>query len=136
MSYDINIQKDQEYSDQANIENLKSFISSIPNVIPNGELGFIYGDQKELLMEIDLELMEEDADSVEANGKINFISCHIPYAFWDNDKADKYFVICSTLARHLGWQAIDAQTDQEIHEERNTDKLLRLKSFFKSRLNL
>lgn len=114
MSYDINIQKDAEYPGQTDVESLKTFIASLPGLVANGEHGFVYGDGRELWMEIDLEFVEEDEDGVEVEDKINLVSCHIPYAFWNREKAVKYFVVCSAIAIHLKWQAIDAQTDKLI----------------------
>lgn len=37
MSYDINIQKDKEYSEHTDVEALKVFIASFPGITANGE---------------------------------------------------------------------------------------------------
>jgi hypothetical protein len=115
MSYDIRIRKDEEYSGQTGVESLRVFIASLPEVTANGRQGFVYIDEKELWMGIDLEWREQDGDIINAKDKLNLISCHIPYAFWDESKADKYFAICVIIADHLNWQAFDAQTDQLIN---------------------
>lgn len=118
MSYDIFIRSNNQYSEQADFVAVKAFIASLPGIRSRGGYGFAYGDEQESWMEIDLELIEvvdgEPTEAVEVEDKINCVACLIPYGFWDRSKAANYFAVCSRIAKHLSWQAVDVQTDKLI----------------------
>ncbi|HZS03792.1 MAG TPA: hypothetical protein VFD58_02875 [Blastocatellia bacterium] len=122
MSYDLTIKSDDRYSKHADVEEVKAFIRQIPNISANGERGFCYQDGELYYMEIDLDAVDDEGDSVEEEdslpSRINCIDGHIPNAFMDEDKADpnRYVEVLGQIAQHLGWYLYDPQEDEYLYE--------------------
>lgn len=119
MSYDITIQGNERYALHTDLESLKSFIAEIPNITANGYRGFVYAETDQYRMEIDLDFVNEDGDSILSRedrdyDKVNCIRSHIPYTFMSEEKAERYFAVCSSIAECLQWNAYDEQTGQII----------------------
>jgi hypothetical protein len=114
MSYDITIRSDENYSEKTDPESLRAYLRSIPDVEPNGKIGFLYGRSKSLYMELDLEEVDPEGDWIEESEQVNCISVHIPYAFLTTENQNLYLSVVLHIAHHLNWQAIDAQTGSRI----------------------
>ncbi|QTA85432.1 hypothetical protein [Desulfonema magnum] len=119
MSYDITIQGNEKHSLHTDLELLKAFIAEMPNMIINGYRGFVYAESDQYWMEIDLDFVNEEGDSIlcgegSEQNKVNCIHSHIPYAFMSEEKAHKYFAVCSYIARYLQWYVYDEQSGQII----------------------
>jgi len=114
MSYDITIQSDKNYSQKTDPELLRAYLKSIPDVEPSGENGFVYGDGKNLYMELDLEDVDAEGDWMETSELVNCISVHIPYAFLTTENKKLYLSVSLRIAHHLNWQAIDEQTGNQL----------------------
>jgi hypothetical protein len=93
---------------------LRSFIAGLPNVQPNGK-GFVLAAADRLWMEIDLEHVSEEGDTLdtgEALDSVNCVNLHIPYPFLGRSPERDYFPTAISIAEHLDWTAMDRQTDQ------------------------
>ncbi len=112
MSYDITIRSDESYSQRTDPESLRAYLNSLPDIESNGERGFVYGDGKSLYME--LEDVDAEGDWIKESELVNCISVHIPYAFLTIENKKLFLLLCSQIAHHLDWQAIDAQTGDQI----------------------
>jgi len=123
MSYDLTIKSDDSYSESTDLAELKSFIEQLPQVISNGERGFCYVDGEIYYMEIDLEIVSEEGDTIEdepdsPKDRVNCVEGHIPYAFMDEKKVDpdRYLEPLLRIAKHLRWRLYDPQEDEYIYE--------------------
>jgi len=102
---------------------LKSFIEQIPHIVSNGERGFCYVDADLYYMEIDLEIVSEEGDTIEdepdsPKDRVNCVDGHIPYAFMDEEKVapDRYLEPLLRIAESLRWRLYDPQEDEYIYE--------------------
>ncbi len=125
MSYDITIQGNEKRSLHTDLELLKSFITGIPNMVTNGRRNFVYAESDQYWMEIDLDFVNEEGDSMlceegREQNKVNCIHSHIPYAFMSEYRADRYFAVCSYIAGYLRWYVYDEQTEQIIQHQNLT----------------
>ena len=123
MSYDLTIKSDDSYSKSTDLAELKSFIEQIPHVVSNGERGFCYVDGNLYYMEIDLEMVSEESDTIEdepdsPKDRVNCVEGHIPYAFMDEKKVDpdRYLEPLLRIAERLRWRLYDPQEDEYIYE--------------------
>lgn len=116
MSYDITIRSDESYSQKTDPESLRAYLKSLPDVEPNGDRGFVYGDGNNLYMELDLEDVDAEGDWIEESERVNCISVHIPHAFLTIENKKLYLGVSLQIADRLNWQAIDAQTGKQIAE--------------------
>jgi hypothetical protein len=118
MSYDLSIRADRHYSRFAAVGPLSSFLSRLPGMRANGDRGFIWEAPPERLMEIDLEVVDREGDSVEEEGQaypeVNCISLHIPHGGLDGTGERPYLPIARAIAGHLGWRVFDHQTGRHI----------------------
>ena len=68
-------------------------------------------------MEIDLEHVTEEGDFIEdseTSPTVNCIRFHIPYRMLGSQPDRVYLPTVHTIAAHLGWTAIDDQTDEPL----------------------
>ena len=72
-------------------------------------------------MEISVETVDVDGNSIEEDGKIygttNCIRLHIPYAFLGKRPERDYFPTAFAIADHLGWSLYDEQSGEDIPRE-------------------
>ena len=118
MSYDLTIKGDDSYSRSTVKATTDSFIAQLPNIKPNGDHGFALDGLPDRWMEIDLEIVSEEGDSIRENWRdgdeINCISLHIPYQFLGDAPERDYFPIAIAIADHLGWELYDEQTGELV----------------------
>ena len=117
MSYDITIRSDENHSQKTNPGLLQAYLMSLSNVEMNGTNSYVYGNGKRLYMELDLEEVDAEGNWIEESELVNCISVHIPYAFMTSENKRQYLNISAQIAHHLNWQAIDAQTGNQIEAE-------------------
>jgi hypothetical protein len=117
MSYDLTIRADRDYSQFVAFKPLAEFISKLPHVRANGSSGFILDDSRRW-MNIDLEVANEEGDSVEAEEeelwRVNCIRLHIPYDYLGDAPEQDYFPVAQEIAGLLGWRLYDAQTGEDV----------------------
>ena len=123
MSYDLTIKSDDSYSESIDLTELASFIERLPHIVPNGERGFCYSEGERYYMEIDLEIVSEEGDTIEdepdsPKDRVNCVEGHIPYAFMDEEQVDpdRYLEPLMRIAQHLRWRLYDPQEDEYIYE--------------------
>ena len=117
MSYDITIAADDKFSRSIPVKSLQKFISSLADIQPNGDRGFVLSKGKSLWMEIDLESVSEEGDILddcETCPTVNCVRLHIPYSFLGDPPNKNYFAIARAIAKHSGWPAIDEQTGESL----------------------
>lgn len=117
MSYDITIASDERFSSHYSVAELRAFLDSLPKVSPNGDRSYAFGDGKRQWMEIDPEYVSEDGDWLEEfenSDTVNCVRLHVPYQFLGNQPERDYFPTAIQIANHIGWVAIDDQTDSPL----------------------
>ena len=118
MSYDLSIMADRKYSQMSSRARLASFITSLPNIQPNGSTGFVLDDDETCLMEIDPEIVSEDGDCLDGDdgvdmAEVNCVRLHIPYGCISADQFEKeYLPTALAIAEFLGWTLLDEQTNE------------------------
>ena len=120
MSYDITIAADESFSRSVPFEPLRDFISRLANVHPNGDRGLVLREGNRLWMEIDLEAVSEDGDTLDdglTSPTVNCIRLHVPYAYLGDPPRDEYFTTAVAIAQHAGWRAIDEQTGELLRKK-------------------
>jgi hypothetical protein len=125
MSYDLEIRSDAAYSKRTDRRALCSFIRALPHIHTfRGNCCSFEDPQRDLYMEIDLELIDEHGDPVGEKRagtaaaderSVNCIQLHIPYAYMHGDQRDQeYFDIGYQIAHYLDWQLYDPQRDSYL----------------------
>jgi hypothetical protein len=121
VSYDLTIAKDQTYSAWTRFSDLADFLRATEHVKPNGTRGFVFEPSTNRHMEIDLEVVSDEGDNIEEDGReypeINCVRLHIPYSMLGNHPAQDYFPLAFTIAERLGWTAYDDQTGEPISRQ-------------------
>jgi hypothetical protein len=121
MSYDLKIKSDDRYSESVDQADLASFIEQLPHMVPAIK-GFRYRDGESYYMEIDLEIVDEEGNTIRGmpgspKDRVNCVSGHIPYAFMDEDQVntDRYFEPLMKIAQRLRWRLYDPQIGEDIY---------------------
>jgi hypothetical protein len=118
MSYDISIEHDSAKSVLVNVDEVRVFLRQVPGMIENDAIQFTYEPDEQHYMELDFERYDVNGEWIEddAPTHINCISVHIPYGYMSAEAAvpNPYLTICVALAAHLGWEARDLQTGQDL----------------------
>jgi hypothetical protein len=114
MSHDITIRSDGSFSRSTAKQGLLDFLRAQPNLVPNGNTGFALDDRPKRWMEIDLDVVTEDGDSVEEpldrHDEINCIRLHVPYAFLKSSTLNEgYLPLAFKIADFLKWEVYDEQ---------------------------
>src|SRR5512135_437347 len=106
MSFDLTIKADETYSRRTPKAALDSFIAQMPGIKPNGSRGFVLDEPPKRWMEIDLEVVSEEGDNIEEDGKsyndINCVRLHVPYAFLGDAIERDYLPTAFAIAEHIG----------------------------------
>jgi hypothetical protein len=122
MSYDLTIRGDETYSRTTPRAALGAFLLQLPCVKPNGEHGFVLDDPPSRWMEIDLEVVSEEGDSILESWRTydttNCINLHIPYQFLGDAPESDYFPTALAIADFVGWPLYDPQTDEIVTREK------------------
>jgi hypothetical protein len=115
MSYDFTIRADPAYSQYKNYNEVKEFLLSQENVAANGDLSFCLNKPPRQRMEIDIEAVTSEGDSivgeVSRTGSFNCINAHIPYGQLEKSRVEEYLPLLQSLTSHLGWKLVDQQMD-------------------------
>lgn len=123
MSYGLSIYKSESEREDADIAAVAAFVSGIPGVQANGDSRFVYTPSADRWMEIDLDYMNAEGDSVfgsaEASGKVNQIDLNIPYGFLTEGNLNEYFDVGLRIAKHMNWCMADLQTGAEVNPDAN-----------------
>ena len=125
MSYDCIIIKDWEYSEQVDLEPLRSFLAGLPHMTPapNDERSFSYSNGK-IVVQFALDLVDKEGNTLfmdwetlkpvhpeKVPRKVNSISVAGPFgdalALWDT---------CFPITWHLKWQLFDHQVGEFIEQ--------------------
>jgi hypothetical protein len=118
MSYDLTIKSAENYSLFTSKAKLDLFLTQLPGVKRNGDRGFVLDDPPERRMEIDLEVVNEEGDNIEEDGKaygdINCVRLHIPYAFLGDAIDRDYLPTAFAIADYTGWALYDDQSDEAV----------------------
>jgi hypothetical protein len=117
MSYDITIAADDAFSRSVPLAALRDFVSRLPSVHPSGDRGFVLREGERLWMEIDLEAVSEEGDTLDdgaTSPTVNCLRLHVPYPNLGEPPHPEYFTTAIAIAKHLGWPAIDDQTGQPL----------------------
>jgi hypothetical protein len=121
MSYDLTIKGDDSYARSVPKEPTASFIAQLPDIKPNGDYGFALDRPPNRWMEIDLEVVSEEGDSIREAWReydeFNCISLHIPYQFLGKAPERDYFPTAFAIADHVGWELYDEQTGEAVPRE-------------------
>jgi len=116
MSYDLTIRGDEKYSPSTPKDALAAFIAGLPDIKPNGEMGFALDDLLKRWMEIDLEVVSEEGDSIAEAWRtyeaINCIRLHIPYQFLGKAIERDYVPTAFAISEFVGWPLYEEQTDE------------------------
>ena len=119
MSYDFRLQANSNYSVSHDIESTVAYLLDQANVKSNGKRGFVLDDPPSRWMEIYLETVSDEGDSIEdgniVNNTFNCVNLCIPYGFLENQPVDSYYPLIKSLAQHLRWEAINLQTDLNLN---------------------
>ena len=120
MSYDLTIRSDENFSQYKQFGPLADFLSTQPNVKPNGPRGFTF-EQGTLSMEIDFETASEEGDNSEDESTdpttFNCVRAHIPYPHLGDNPERDYFPLLRDIAQKIGWKLYDEQSDDEDEED-------------------
>jgi len=126
MSYDLTIRADEKHSRSTPFRELAAIIEGLPNIRPNGEMRFALDDLPRRWMEIDLEVVSEEGDSVAESWRsydtINCIRLHIPYQFLGKAMERDYLPTAFAIADFVGWPLYDDQTDRFLLKEATASK--------------
>jgi hypothetical protein len=118
MSYDLTIRSDETYSRATAREALDQFLLQLPGVKPNGKWCFALDDPPERWMEIDLEVVSDEGDSIAEDWKsydtTNCIRLHIPYPFLGSALQSGYLPTALAIAEFVGWPLYDEQTGKVV----------------------
>ena len=117
MSYDITIAADESFSKSVPIDSLRAYLSTLANLRPNGDRGFLFQEDERLWMEIDLEAVTEEGDLRDDSDELSTVNCvrlHIPYPRIGTQPETDYFPIAVAIGRHLGWPVLDEQSGEPL----------------------
>jgi hypothetical protein len=118
MSYDVSIRRDSRNSELVRVEQAKVYLRHVPGMIENDAIQFTYEPDDQHYMELDFECYDASGEWIEdyAPTHMNCISVHIPYGYMSAEATvpNPYLTICVALANHLGWEAHDLQTGQDL----------------------
>ena len=119
MSYDLSIRSDDTFTDKADRVPLSAFISALPGVTRDTDWHFALEETSGgFRVEIDLELVSPEGDSLEAGPSdcINCIRIHVTSGGADvsEDISDSYRDVCSQIAAHVGWRVFDEQLGEYV----------------------
>jgi hypothetical protein len=121
MSYELTIRGDEKYSRSTPIRELGAFIAGLPDIKPNGKMGFALDDLPRRWMEIDLEVVSEEGDRIAESWRtydtINWIRLHIPYQFLGKEMERDYLPTALAIADFVGWPLYDEQTDKFLSQD-------------------
>jgi len=120
MSYEISIKSDDKYTARIDRRKLYEYISTLPNIVHSDADHFVFRDPNVgTYMEIDLELVSEEGDSLDirVTQERNCVRIHIPYYFLESTGAQIY-EICFQIADRIGWKVYDEQLGNYL--SRNT----------------
>jgi hypothetical protein len=117
LSYDMTIRSDASFSRSVSTRPLIEYLRTLPGVVPNGDCGFALDDRPRRWMEIDLEAVNEEGDSIEGSladrPAINCIRLHIPYAYLKSSTLNEGFLpLAFKIADHLKWELYDEQSGE------------------------
>ena len=117
MSYDLTARQDGEYSRGVPFERASTLLAAMSDVEPNGSSGFVLERGGDVWMEIDLEAVSEEGDSIEAPGneapsEINCIRFHVPYGHIE--ELEPCVEVALKIAGGLEWQLYDEQVCDDI----------------------
>jgi hypothetical protein len=130
MSYDLTIRGDEQHSRSTPMDALAAFIAGLPDIKPNGDMGFALDDLPKRWMEIDLEVVSEDGDSIAESWQtyeaINCVRLHIPYQFLGKAIERDYLPTAFAISEFVGWPVYDEQKDEFLAPEAT-----RIKSWWK-----
>jgi hypothetical protein len=113
----MTIRSDESFSRSAERQPLVEYLRTLPGVLPNGDSGFTLDDRPRRWMEIDLEVVNEEGDSIEVSinehPDINCIRLHIPYAYLKSSSLNEgYLPLALKIADHLKWELYDEQSGE------------------------
>jgi hypothetical protein len=118
MSYDLTIRGDETYSRSTPKAALDGFIAGLPGITANGAMGFALDDRPKRWMEIDLEVVSEEGDSIAESWQtydaVNCIQLHIPYPFLGKAIERDYLPTAFAIADFVGWPLYDEQTGELV----------------------
>ncbi|MEO0479366.1 MAG: hypothetical protein AAF196_07795 [Planctomycetota bacterium] len=99
------------------VERVSRLVAAMPDVRPNGSTGFVLEIGDDVWMEIDLEAVSDEGDSIEiprgeTPSKINCISFHVPYG--QIEGLNPCVEVALEIADGLEWQLYDEQTGDSV----------------------
>ena len=113
MSYDLFARKDAQHSEKLPRSQVHDIIGAIPDVEPSGPAGFVLKQGDEVYMEIDVDLVSEEGDSIgdldSPSAEVNRVDFHVPYGFADG--LDSSTAVAQQITKRLGWELYDPQGD-------------------------
>ncbi len=115
MSYDLTIRSDAAFSNRVQAKIAMAFLGKCAGVVANGTSSFVLDDRPSRWMEIDLDCVTEEGDSVEEPldeaSEINCIRLHIPYPYLKAATLNQgYLPLALSIANHLKWELYDEQS--------------------------
>jgi hypothetical protein len=120
MSYDLTIRPNKTYSEFKPIAPLVVFLEKQPHVRSNGARGYVL-EEGDLWMEINIETVSDEGDNIEDDPHdietFNCIRAHIPYPYLGQNPHRDYFPLLRSIAKQIGWQLHDEQTDDDTDEQ-------------------
>jgi hypothetical protein len=121
VSYDLCARADERFSVAVPRGDVSRVVAGQPFVVANGPSGFVLQEGDALWMEIDLESVTEEGDSLELDERapsatVNCINFHVPYAF--TKQLPRCTEVALRIAGSLGWELYDSQTDSVAGTQR------------------
>ena len=127
MSYDVSIRLDSRHSELVHVEQAKVCLRQVPGMMENDVIQFTYEPDDQHYMELDCERYDANGEWIEddAPTHINCISVHIPYGYMSAEATipNPYLTICVALGAHLGWEARDLQTGQDLAQGTDRERI-------------
>src|SRR6266436_2217741 len=121
MSFDFTIKPDETYSRTTPKATLDSFVEQLPGIKPNGSRGFVLDERPKRWMEINLEVVSEEGDNIEDDGKtyddINCVRLHIPYTCLGDAIERDYLPTAFAIADHIGWTLYDDESGGPVSKD-------------------
>jgi hypothetical protein len=119
VSYDLTARSDDTYSTRVVRNRASALVASLPNVHTNGPGSFVLQRGEEVWMEVDLELVTEDGDSLDhasqhPSAEINCVRFHVHAAF--QGTLDECIATAIRVATGLGWHLNDEQTGAVVRD--------------------
>lgn len=117
MSYDLTARHDDRYSRSVSFYRASTLVAAISDVRPNGSSGFVLERGDDVWMEIDLEAVNDQGDSIETPvdktpSEINCIRFHVPYG--QIEGLEPCVEVALKIADGLEWQLYDEQTGDPV----------------------